>query len=56
MPRVEQELLTIPEHLNLPWVFRVSVAPALVFSVVLCLLCLSFVFFVVDHDLVCLPT
>ena len=42
---MEQELLTIPKHLTHPGFCRVRVTPAVVFSVVLCVLCLSFLSF-----------
>ena len=51
---------TLPEHLNSPWFNRVRVIPALVFNVVLCFLCLSFVSFscplsCLSSDFFCLP-
>ena len=45
----------LPKHLNSTWGCKVRVTQALVFSVVSCVLCWSFVF-PVGHGLVCLPT
>ena len=54
MPQVEQELLTLPEHLSPPPVFsRVSVTLSLVLYVCFVDRCLSFCTFSFDHCFVC---
>ena len=45
LPLMEQELLTLPEHLNSTWFCRVRDPPALVFCSFSGVLCLSFVLF-----------